>query len=72
MADLTGQLRKSAATQWTVGVGLAAEPKGCEGGADLRGKLRLRADCGLWLGLLWWEKVPASHMSLLKVEVEWS
>ena len=36
---------------------------GCVGGADLRG---LGADCGLWLGLLWWEILPVSLESSYK------
>ena len=38
----------------------------------LNGKLRLRVDCGLWRGLLWWEKLPVSHGSPLESVLETS
>ena len=37
----------------------------------LKGKLRLRAGCGLWR-LPWWEKLPVSHESLLETGLEMS
>ena len=62
-ADHVGQFRKTkGGLRQTVGVGLGRSSAG-EGGADLRGKLRLRADCGLWLGLPQWEILPVSHNS---------
>ena len=44
-----------------LGVGLSADSMGYTGGADLRGKLRLRADCGILIGLPQWEKLPVSQ-----------
>ena len=40
------------------------------GGTDLRGKLRLRADCGLRLGLPQWETLPVWQKSLLESVLE--
>ena len=39
-------------------------------GDDLRGKLRLRADGGLWLGLPRWAFLPVSHENSLKSALE--
>ena len=36
----------------------------------LKAKLRLRADCGLWWRLLWWEKLTVSHENLLERVLE--
>ena len=36
----------------------------------LNRKLRLRADCGLQQGLLWWEKLPVSHKGSLESGLE--
>ena len=49
-----GQFRKMMARQLRGGADCQGR-QSCEGGTDLRGKLRLRVDCGLRLGLLWWE-----------------
>ena len=50
------------------GPGWVLSSIGCTGGSYLRGKLR--ADCGLWLGLLQREKLPGSHKSPLKSALE--
>ena len=43
---------------------------GLGGRGWLNGKLRLRADCGLQLGLARWEKLPVSQEGPLESEIE--
>ena len=64
-ADLVGTARRE-------GAGCRAL-QSCEGGADLRGKLRLRADCGLrlWLSLMVGDTSSLTQ-SLLECALEWS
>ena len=65
-ADGAGRLRKTS-TPWGE---LLLSRADFEGGADLRGKLGLRADRGLQLGLPQWEKLPVSQESSLKSALE--
>ena len=71
-ADCAGQLRKTSATGQPWGWGRLPSSACFVGRADLRGKLRLRADWGLWLGLPQWEILPVSHKSSWKSALETS
>ena len=64
-SDLESQLRKNA-ERWLRGRVDCGARWAESGGADLRGKLRLKADCGLRLGLPQWEFLPARQESSLK------
>ena len=68
-ANSTGPLRKTTG-RWLRCQANCQAQHSCEGGTDLRGKLRLRADCGLRLGLPRWEKLPVSQESSLKSALE--
>ena len=54
------------------GQGWLPSPVCCKEGTDLRGKLRLRADCGPRLGLPWWEILPVWQESPLESLLEMS